>query len=190
MLMQEVLERYRPKRFDEVLGQNRLVCTLGGRVITMDHRHIVLHGAEGSGKMTVARLYAQALQCAAPALNGSPCQRCTHCMAFDPCGTFNYLEIDAKIHGDTEHARYLLRRLRGLMIADRSTMVVQNADRLSDFAADVLLKTVEDRSATTTFIFVLDQVSALHPALRSRTQAFRLQPLADKVAVNRLVAVC
>jgi len=186
MLMQELLERYRPKRFDEVLGQNKLVSTLARRVITKDHRHIVLHGPEGSGKMTVARLYAQALQCVEPTQTGSPCQSCSPCKAFD----FDYLEIDAKIHGYTKHARYLLNRLRGLMFSDRSTIVVRNADRLSDFAADVLLKTVEERSAKTTFIFVLDQVSALHPALRSRTQAFRLQPLTDNVALDHLIAVC
>ena len=66
-MAEELLERYRPKSFEEVLGQDELVSTLARRVITTDHsRHIVLHGPEGSGKTTVARLYAQALQCQSP----------------------------------------------------------------------------------------------------------------------------
>ena len=74
------LERYRPKSFEEVLGQDELVSTLSRRVITKDHsRHIVLHGPEGSGKTTVARLYAKALQCSEPTPTGSPCHRCDAC---------------------------------------------------------------------------------------------------------------
>ena len=192
MRLRELLEHHRPKSFEEVLGQKELVSTLARRVTTKDHsRHIVLHGPEGSGKLTLARLYAQALQCEEPTPTGSPCQRCEPCLAFDPIGGgYGYLEIDAKKHGNIEHARYLLDFVNGLNIADRSAIVVKNADRLSDYVADILLKTLEERSGTTTFIFVLDQLSALQPALRSRTQAFRLRPLADDVALNHLATVC
>jgi hypothetical protein len=192
MRLRELLERHRPKSFEEVLGQKELVSTFARRVTTKDHsRHIVLHGPEGSGKTTVARLYAQALQCAEPTPTGSPCQRCDPCLAFDPIGGgFGYLEIDAETHGDIEHARYLSDCVNGLKIGDRSAIMVKNADRLSDQAADILLKTLEERSRATTFIFVLDQVPALQPALRSRTQAFRLRPLADDVALKHLATVC
>ena len=83
-----------------------------------------------------------------------------------------------------------LRGHLGALVAERSAIVVKNADRLSGSAADILLKAVEEYSGTTTFIFVLHEVSALQPALRSRTQAFRLLPLADEVALNRLATVC
>jgi len=192
------LERHRPKIFEEVLGQDELVSTLERRVTTKDHfRHIVLHGPEGSGKTTVARLYAQALQCDEPTPTGSPCQSCAPCLVFDPIGgALNYVEIDAKTHGEIEHAHYLLCQLIGtLRIAERSAIVVKNADKLTDYAADMLLKeleklSVEKRVVPVTFIFVLDDVSALRPALRSRSQAFRLRPLADKVALNHLASVC
>jgi hypothetical protein len=156
-MLKERLERYRPKSFEEVLGQEELVSTLTRRVITKDHsRHIVLHGPEGSGKITLARLYSQALQCAAPIPSGSPCQNCAPCKAFDPIGGFNYVEIDAKKRGDIVRALDLRNSLRSrmvLMLADWSAIVVKNADRLSDSAADNLLKAVEEHSGTTTFIF-------------------------------------
>jgi len=192
MLMKELIERHRPKSFEEVLGQDELVSTLARRVTMGDHsRHIVLHGPKGSGKTTVARLYAQALQCAEPTPTGAPCQRCDPCLGFDPIGGgFGYLEVDAEKHGDIKHARYLLDFVNGLNIGDWSAIVVKKADRLSDNAADILLRTLEERSRATTFIFVLHQVSALRPALRSRTQAFRLQPLADDVALNHLATIC
>ena len=86
MWLTELLERYRPKSFEEVLGQDELVSTLAKRVITKDHsRHIVLHGPEGSGKTTVARLYAKALQCEEPTPTGSPCQSCAPCRTFGNC---------------------------------------------------------------------------------------------------------
>ena len=187
----ELLERYRPKSFKEVLGQDELVSTLAKRVIKKDHsRHIVLHGPEGSGKTTVARLYAKALQCSEPTPTGSPCHRCDAC-TFG--GGLNYIEIDAERYGNIEHARYLRVYLRGhlgALVGERSAIVVKNADRLSGSAADILLKAVEEYSGTTTFIFVLHEVSALQPALRSRAQAFRLLPLADEIALNRLATVC
>ena len=188
----ELIERYRPKSFEEVLGQKELVSTLARRVTRRDHsRHIVLHGPKGSGKTTVARLYAQALQCAEPTPTGSPCQRCDPCLGFDPIGGgYGYLEVDAEKHGYIEDARHLLDFVNGLNIGDWSASVVKKADRLSDNVADILLRTLEERSRATTFIFVLHQVSALQPALRSRTQAFRLRPLADDVALNHLATVC
>jgi DNA polymerase III delta prime subunit len=207
MRMTELLERHRPKRFEEVLGQDELVSTLRRRVITEDHsQHIVLHGPEGSGKISVARLYAKASQCAEPTQTGSPCQRCEPCRAFGQFGGgFNYREIDAETQGDVEYAYELFHFLIGnLRIADRSAIVVKNADKLSGRVADMLLKTVEELylkeqsakvfgkvgDAPTTFIFVLDEVSALQPALRSRAQAFRLLPLVDKDALNHLASVC
>jgi hypothetical protein len=193
MRMMELIERHRPKGFEGVLGQKELVSTLARRVTTKDHsRHIVLHGPDGSGKLTLARLYAQALQCVEPTPTGSPCQRCDPCLAFDPIGgNFDYIEIDAKTHGDIEHARYLRDYLPGHVgLAERSAILVKNADRLSGSAADILLKAVEEQSGTTTFIFVLHEVPTLQPALRSRSQAFRLRPLADDVALNHLATVC
>jgi hypothetical protein len=198
MRMMELIERHRPKSFEGVLGQDELVSTLARRVTTKDHsRHIVLHGPPGSGKFTVALLYAKASQCEGPTPTGSPCQICASCRAFGQFGgALNYDEIDAKTQGEIEHARYLLRQLIGtLRIAERSAIVVKNADKLTDYAADMLLKeleklSVEKRLVPVTFIFILDDVSALRPALRSRTQAFRLRPLADKDALNHLATVC
>jgi DNA polymerase III gamma/tau subunit len=206
-MVTELLERHRPKRFEEVLGQDELVSALARRVTTEDHsRHIVLHGPEGSGKISVARLYAKASQCAEPTQTGSPCQRCEPCRAFGQFGGgFNYREIDAETQGDVEYAYELFHFLIGnLRIADRSAIVVKNADKLSGRVADMLLKTVEELylkeqstklfgkvgDAPMTFIFVLDEVSALQPALRSRAQAFRLLPLAEKDALNHLASVC
>jgi len=192
MRMTELLERHRPKRFEEVLRQDDLVSTLARRVITKDHSwHIVLHGPEGSGKLTVARWYAKALQCDEPTQTGSACHRCEPCRLWG--SGLNYIEVDAKIYGNIECARELQHYLRGhlgVLVAERSAIVVINADRLSNSAADLLLKAVEEQSRTTTFIFVLHEISALQPALRSRAQAFRLLPSVDKDALNHLASVC
>lgn len=109
MRMMELLERHRPKRFEEVLGQDDLVSTLARRVITKDHSwHIVLNGPEGSGKLTVARLYAKALQCDEPTHTRSACHRCEPCRLWGP--SLNYIEVDAKICGNVECARPALPR--------------------------------------------------------------------------------
>jgi len=107
-------------------------------------------------------------------------------------GSFNYIEIDAETHGNIEHARYLRVYLRGHLGFGCRTVCHcgQKCRQVKRSAADILLKAVEEYSGTTTFIFVLHEVSAVQPALRSRTQAFRLLPLANEVALNRLATVC
>ena len=126
-----------------------------------------------------------------PTPTGSPCQSCFPCRTFG--NSLSYFEIDAKTDFNVKLARDIRISLGGHLGelgAERSAIVVKNADRLSGSAADILLKAVEEYSGTTTFIFVLHEVSALQPALRSRNQAFRLLPLADEVALNHLASVC
>lgn len=187
----DFLERYRPEGFEGILGQDTLISVLAERVRTKDHsRHIVLHGAEGSGKMTVARLYARAMQCVAPTPTGSPCQHCTICEAMKPEGSLGYFEMDVRELSGKQHASYLVQSAYGFMLGDRATIVVNNADAFTNDAATAMLKILEKESLPTTYIFVVNEITKLHPAIRSRCQAFRLKPLERADAFDRLETVC
>jgi DNA polymerase III gamma/tau subunit len=80
-----LVHRHRPKRFDEVVGQDVPVDYLSGLILRGQAcRNILLHGSIGSGKTTLARIYAKALNCERPSLtSGSPCLVCASCISIE-----------------------------------------------------------------------------------------------------------
>jgi DNA polymerase III, delta subunit len=187
-----LLEVYRPRSFEGILGQSALVATLKGR-ITRGRRdvghHLVLAGRAGAGKMTVARMYAQAILCEAKMENASPCQECNECKGVLVRSSFSYVELDAAALGDEEHIRYLVELRYGFKTADWRVVVVDNAELLDAPAADVMLKTLE-KVASTIFIFVVNDTSAFPAALRSRCQLLRVRPSEPQPLVDRLAEIC
>jgi DNA polymerase-3 subunit gamma/tau len=187
-----LIESERPKDFAGVVGQDAVVGKLWQRVRgrrDLD-RHLSFVGPTGAGKMTIARLYSQALICKTPSEDGSPCQSCDECKDFIVDSSLAYVPINAAEKGDEETIRTLVERDIGTLNTARARVVLfENAERLVPSAADAALKTLE-METNTVFMFLVNDERKFSGALRSRCQVFRVRPVEADVLVAQLSGVC
>jgi DNA polymerase-3 subunit gamma/tau len=187
-----LIESERPTDFAGVVGQDAVVGTLRQRIRgrrDLD-RHLSFVGPAGAGKMTIARLYSQALVCEAPREDGSPCQCCNECEGVLREASWAYIPIDAATQGDEETIRTLVERDIGtLNTAGVRVVLFENAEQLMPSAADAALKTLE-KETNTIFIFLVNDVRMFSGALRSRCQVFQVRPVEADVLVTQLSGVC
>lgn len=104
--------RYRPISFDEVIGQGHIVRTLVNQIKTDNISHAYLFtGTRGTGKTTVARIFARAINCENP-VNGNPCGKCSACVELQKPGNMDILEIDAASNSTVDEIRDLREKVK------------------------------------------------------------------------------
>ncbi|WP_244480141.1 AAA family ATPase [Methylobacterium sp. Leaf465] len=187
-------DKYRPQTFGEVFGQPSAVGCLSGLIKRGQRgRNILLHGAVGSGKTSLARLYARALNCEAPETDGSPCcDRCESCQIgtdAKPVGFFEYnVSRDGGGVREVRHWAHLHNH------AERDLnwriLFFDEAQALEPKACDALLAAVEQPSERVLFFFATTEVERIRPALRSRLFDLLIRPLpvADAITFLRKYA--
>ena len=130
--------KYRPKSFDEVRGQDHIVTTLKNQMITDRIGHAYLFcGTRGTGKTSVAKLFAKAVNCASP-VNGSPCGDCPVCRSIDAQTSMNVTELDAASNNSVENIRQIrdAPRNRSIIVKELEGVVI---------IADKIIGDVESR---------------------------------------------
>lgn len=187
-----ILDRFRLRRFDDVLGQDGILGSLREKI---DHGrddrlpHLVFTGRRGVGKRSLARLYAQMLLCE-KAGEGAPCLKCNECKGVSIRSSFSYVEFSARRFPDE---RYFRERVEQTKMGMKGTFwrvfLIDDAEWLEAASADVMLKTLE-KELDTVFIFVVNDIAQFSRALRSRCQVFRLTSVEHQALVSRLKAVC
>jgi DNA polymerase-3 subunit gamma/tau len=191
-MTKELFARHAPRSFETLLGQVAVVRGLTEQIKDRHQAgHLVLHGPDGAGKLTVARLYAQALQCASPTPAGSPCRACDSCRDLEDGKGFDYTEYMAKRHDDANLVRNLIQKVgKSLVATEWRVIVVDQADVWEAPVFDTLLKILEETPRETVFIFVTADARRLPRAVRSRSQLFPLRPISDELALQHLLKVC
>ena len=182
--------KYRPQRFDQLIGQDAVVRTLanaiaGGRLA---HAYL-LTGVRGVGKTTTARLIAKALNCLGPDGTGgptiSPCDVCEPCRAIADGRFIDVLEMDAASNTGVDRMRELLDGVAYSAVAARFKIyVVDEVHMLSTSSFNALLKTLEEPPAHVKFIFATTEVAKLPVTILSRCQRFDLK----RIPAERLAA--
>ena len=190
MAYASLYRKYRPKGFDEVIGQDAVVRTLRNMVKNDNIAHAYLFtGTRGTGKTSVARIFAKAVNCK-DNRNGSPCGMCSACRAFDSAGNVDFIELDAASNNSIDDVRALRESVK-YPPADSElrykVFIIDEAHQLSTQAFNAFLKTLEEPPAYCIYILATTEVQKLPQTILSRCLRFDFalvgqEELADHVA--------
>ena len=191
--------RYRPRTYDDVLGQEATVSILREYVRTGAgaHQSYLFAGAWGSGKTTLGRILARALLCSS-SREGNPCDECASCRSMLETGASeNFFEIDAATNSGKDNIRKIVEELQYSTFSGRRPIyLIDESHRLSRDALDALLKPMEDSVPGTedkllVCIFCTTEPEAMRATILSRcAPAFRIVPVSPEGIAVRLAKVC
>jgi DNA polymerase-3 subunit gamma/tau len=178
--------KYRPVRFDEVVGQQHVSRTLKNALQTDHLAHAFLFcGPRGVGKTTSARILAKVLNCENRTEDFEPCNTCSSCEAFNHNASLNITELDAASNNSVDHIRALTEQVRfPPQRGDYKVFIIDEVHMLSQQAFNAFLKTLEEPPPYAIFILATTEKHKIIPTILSRCQIFdfkRIQP-ADIIA--------
>lgn len=181
---------YRPRRFSEVVGQAHVVAVLRAMVKSGDVQPALLFsGSHGTGKTSVARIFASGLNCGSPDV-GDPCGECESCLAVSAGRSSAVIEIDAASNGLVDDIRRLRELVQYQMIPGGWTVVLlDEAQSMSQEAYNALLKVLEEPPPQTVFILLTTEPHRILETVKSRCMSFTFRRIGDQMLVDRLRSV-
>ena len=185
--MPEVIYRkYRPRSFSEVVGQRHIVAVLEKALLKNRIAHAYLFsGPRGTGKTTVARIFARAVNCAnleaqLPRKEVElPCNRCEICSEFLSGKTLDLVEMDAASNRGIDEVRSLREAVQVLPFKTKyKVYIVDEVHMLTNEAFNALLKTLEEPPPHIIFILATTELEKIPDTIVSRSQHFEFRPIA------------
>ena len=178
MAYQVIARKYRPQRFDDVIGQSVITTTLKNAIEMRRIGHAYLFsGVRGVGKTTTARILAKAFNCA-KGPTPTPCEECDSCREIKNGNAVDVIEIDAASNRSIDDVRQLRENVKYRPSRDRYKIyIIDEAHQLTDDAWDALLKTLEEPPDHVIFIFATTERHKLKPTILSRCQNFSFRTL-------------
>ncbi|MDP3764007.1 MAG: DNA polymerase III subunit gamma/tau [bacterium] len=180
--------KYRPQTFAEIAGQEHVVKTLKNSLASNKIAHAYLFaGPRGSGKTTIARLMAKALNCVEADGFKRPCNKCENCLSFNEGKFLDLIEIDAASNRGIDEIRSLRENVRfGPSTGKYKVYLIDEAHMITKDAFNAFLKTLEEPPAYAVFILATTEAHRLLPTIVSRTQRFDFKRLTVNELSNRL----
>ncbi len=189
MEYQALYRKYRPQRFDQVVGQDHVINTLAREVVEGKIAHAYLFaGPRGTGKTTAARLLAKALNCTNRAENGEPCNECASCLGITEGTSLDVIELDAASHNKVEDIREMRVNVGTVAAVGGAhrVYILDEAHMLSRAAGNALLKTLEEPPEHVVFVLATTEPYKLLDTIRSRAQRFDFHPVPVEILIDHL----
>lgn len=173
MEYQALYRRYRPQNWAEVVGQKHITQSLTNQIKNDQISHAYLFtGTRGTGKTTIARIFARAINCEHPK-DGSPCGECATCKALSDPSNIDITEIDAASNNGVDNIRDLREKVKYPPINGKyKVYIIDEVHMLTDSAFNALLKTLEEPPSYVVFILGTTEVQKLPATILSRCLRF------------------
>src|SRR5436309_5906068 len=188
MSYQVIARKWRPQKFEDVVGQEAVTRTLAnalasGRIA----QAFVFAGPRGVGKTTTARILARALNC----VNGptaDPCGRCDACIEIAEGRDIDVLEIDAATHTQVDNVREVI--IAGLAIAPvrnrYKVFIIDEVHQLSSASFNALLKSIEEPPPHVVFMMATTELEKIPETVLSRAQVYEFRTISAKTMAEQL----
>ncbi|WP_416198933.1 MAG: DNA polymerase III subunit gamma/tau [Sporanaerobacter sp.] len=190
-MYQALYRRFRPKTFDQVLGQEHITTTLKNQIINQNIGHAyIFSGTRGTGKTSTAKIFARAVNCI-NSIDGNPCNTCEICSGILDESIMDVIEMDAASNNSVEDIRELREKVKyPPSKAKYKVYIIDEVHMLSDSAFNALLKTLEEPPKHLIFILATTEVEKLPQTILSRCQRFDFKRITTKDIVKNLNNIC
>ena len=190
-MTQALYRKYRPKEWAEVMGQDHIVTTLKNAIAADRVAHAYLFaGSRGTGKTTLARLLAKAVNCTNPDPTKRPCNECEHCKAVNDNRFMDLIEIDAASNTSVDDVRDLRDKINFSPSQGKYKIyIIDEVHMLSTAAFNALLKTLEEPPPHAIFVLATTEIHKIPATVLSRCQRheFRRVPVGEIVTNLKMI---